>query len=401
MHTLQFGNRSLHLGCRVLLPWLLLAPSADAQEIIELPAEDRWLVPNFEEIYRVGSLSGADWEQFGYVRKVGFDGAGLLHILDMQAAHILVVDRSGGLLRTMGGPGEGPGEFKDALSFAVMPDGRVVVADWGDLAYEILGVNGDYERRVRMGAGDEINRLWDFMPDPAGDALFSAVGGQFLVFRGGPSGAQAPTARPIERLDLTGDVVTRDTVAEGWLPPGGELHTGWREPKVFGPWMSAGMLPDGSVAFTDSSAYAVKIARPGTGVWRILVRPRQPVPVTGRMIEAERDRRRKEYEAVDDPIFLRSAREALANLKFHDEVSLLRELRTGWNGEIWVQRRGEEPHDNNGPIDVLTMDGRYIGTYAAGAVAMPDAFGPDGLVAFIERDELGVHSVVVKRVVDR
>jgi len=165
--------------------------------------------------------------------------------------------------------------------------------------------------------------------------------------------------------------------------------------------MSAGMLPDGSVAFTDSSAYAVKIARPGTGVWRILVRPLQPVPVTGRMIEAERDRRRKEYEAVDDPIFLRSARETLANLKFHDEVSLLRELRTGWNGEIWVQRRGEEPHDNNGPIDVLTMDGRYIGTYAPGAVAMPDAFGPDGLVAFIERDELGVHSVVVKRVADR
>ena len=380
--------------------WLVLAAGGSAQEIIALPAEDRWLDVEFEELYRVGSLSGEEWEQFGYVRKVGFDRVGQLHVLDMQAAHILVVDRSGRLIRTMGGPGEGPGEFKDAMSFALMPDGRVVVADWGDLAYEILDVNGDYERKVRMGAGDEVNRLWDFMPDPAGDALFSAVGGQFLVFRGSGS-AQAPTTRPIERLDLTGDVVTRDTVADGWLPPGGVLYTGWREPKAFGPWMSAGMLPDGSVAFSDSSAYAVKIARPGAGVWRILMRPLQPVPVTGRMIEAEKDRRRKEYEAVDDPIFLRSARESLANLKFHDEVSIIRELKTGWNGEIWAQRRGEEPHDNRGPIDVLAMDGRYIGTYPAGAIAMPDAFGPDGLVAFIEEDELGVRTVVVKRVVGR
>ena len=28
---------------------------------------------------------------------------------------------------------------------------------------------------------------------------------------------------------------------------------------------------------------------------------------------------------------------------------------------------------------------------------MPDAFGPDGLVAFIERDELGAPALVVRR----
>ena len=43
------------------------------------------------------------------------------------------------------------------------------------------------------------------------------------------------------------------------------------------------------------------------------------------------------------------------------------------------------------------MDGRYLGTYPAGAVAMPDAFGPDGLVAFIERNEQDVQTVVVRR----
>ena len=61
MQTLQFGNQSLHFGCWTLLTWLLLAPSAHAQEIIQLPDEDRWLEPNFEEVYRVGSLSAARW----------------------------------------------------------------------------------------------------------------------------------------------------------------------------------------------------------------------------------------------------------------------------------------------------------------------------------------------------
>jgi len=54
-----------------------------------------------------------------------------------------------------------------------------------------------------------------------------------------------------------------------------------------------------------------------------------------------------------------------------------------------------------GPIDILTSDGRYLGTYPAAATAMPAAFGPDGLIALVERDELDVPTVVVKRLVPR
>ena len=44
------------------------------------------------------------------------------------------------------------------------------------------------------------------------------------------------------------------------------------------------------------------------------------------------------------------------------------------------------------------MDGRYRGSYPSDTV-MLTAFGPAGLLAFVERDELGVNTVVVKRVV--
>lgn len=75
----------------------------------------------------------------------------------------------------------------------------------------------------------------------------------------------------------------------------------------------------------------------------------------------------------------------------------LRSLRTSPKGTIRVRRRGDEP-GSNGTIDLITPDGRgYLGSYAPGAMALPSAFGPDGLVAFIEQDDLDVQTVVVKR----
>ena len=46
---------------------------------------------------------------------------------------------------------------------------------------------------------------------------------------------------------------------------------------------------------------------------------------------------------------------------------------------------------------MLTPDGRYLGSYPAGT-PIPMAFGPDGLLAVQETDELGMQTVVVQRV---
>ncbi len=398
-----------------ILASLLAAPTT-AQEIITLPAEDRPLTPDFEDLYRVGSVSGADWEQFGNVRRVGFDGAGRLYVFDNQADRVTVVGPGGEFLRAFGRSGEGPGEFRRADGLAVMRDGRVVMADLGHRAYHIFGADGVLERMVRMAPAPGTVRITDLLPDPGGESIFSAIGAQTLRAGAGTTARTTPlTSRPVERVILTGDVAIKDTVAEGWLHPGdqtdglplsgGSGQTSYDLPprQVFGPLMLAGVLPDGSLAFSDSSAYAIKIARPEAGVWRILRRPLQPIRVTDRVIEAEKDRRAARAAAGLGPRFVLNGVEYFPQVEHldrvgvFDEVSIVRGLRTGWDGEIWVRRHGEEPGDDAGPIDVLTMDGRYIGTYPAGAVAWPEAFGPDGLVAFIETDEMDVESVVVRR----
>ena len=413
------------VGFRAVLGWLLLAGPAGAQEIIELPGDDRWLEADFEEVYRVGSLAGEDWEQFGRVRRVAFDGAGQLYVFDAEVDRIFVVGPSGEFRRAFGRQGEGPGEFRTPDGLAVFRDGRVVLADIGHRAYLIFDANGDFERMVRMKADGGVVRVTDLLPEPGGEAVFSAVGAQLLSMSGfglnSPASTRPHMSRPIERLILTGDVVEKDTIAEGWLPrhdepPAARIGGGVPRPRVFGPQILPGVLPDGSVAFSDSSAYAIKIARGGTGVWRVLQRPFQPIPVTDRVIEAEKDRRLAELEASPDGGASRMvingvamsagssdrrARERIANLKFFEEVSIVRDVRTSWNGNIWVQRRGEDPGDDEGPIDVLSADGRYLGSYAAGTTRMPDAFGPGGLAAFRAEDELGVSVVIVRRLPER
>ena len=89
-------------------------------------------------------------------------------------------------------------------------------------------------------------------------------------------------------------------------------------------------------------------------------------------------------------------RAQLESTEFFHEVPVVRSLRTSPAGTIWVRRSGGQP-GSNGPIDLIAVDGRYLGSFAPEATHMPSAFGPDGLVAFVERNDLDVQIVIVKR----
>ena len=397
----------------VLWACLLAAGPASAQEIIELTGEDRWLEAGFEELYRLGTMSGEDWEQFGNVAGVAFDGAGNLHVLDDQSDRVFVVGADDRLIRELGGKGGGPGEFGDAVAMTVMADGRVVVADLSRRGYHILGADGEFERMVRMAGPSTVTRVGPIKAQPGADAIIGVpTQARWVMFTGAAfSGTLVlPSSHAIERTSLSGGEAETDTVAEAWLPPINfddlsEIEQRNLAPMptfllpALSPDLYWGVLADGSVAFSDSSAYEVKIAEPGTGVVRILKRPFLPEPMTGRVVRAEKNRRLKRLEEVVAP-GPDLERRRIEDQEYSPEIPVVRGLQTNWDGHIWVMRYGEEPL-GDGPVDVLTAEGRYLGSYPPGVTALPTAFGPDGLVAFIERDELDVETVVVKRVVER
>ncbi|MCY3700011.1 MAG: 6-bladed beta-propeller [Gemmatimonadetes bacterium] len=416
-------ERPIRIAATLLtaLGTLAAATGGLAQEVMELPGEDRWLEPNFVEVYRVGAAIGEAWQEFGTIGRVGFDEAGNLHVFDRMAARVVVVNPQGDFVREFGRRGEGPGEFQSALDMVVMRDGRVVVADMGHRAYHIFAPTGDLEGMVRMGRVTWIRKM---DAEVGGESLIRGaivLGSAFQAVPGETTIA-FPDPRAIERISLSGDEAAVEPAADVWGPawtrlrehvlPGGRQKIMSRGPRRgFEPELFAGVLPGGRIALSDSSAYAVKIAeRDGGRISTILTRPFSPEPVTERVMQAEKDRRLRDIEDRSEGSVSRSAdglvvsgtgggaraREQIETLEFAEEVPIVRDLRTSWNGRIWVLRRGDEPV-SDGPIDILAADGRYLGSYRTGATPLPDAFGPEGLAAFIERDELDVQTVVVKR----
>lgn len=107
----------------------------------------------------------------------------------------------------------------------------------------------------------------------------------------------------------------------------------------------------------------------------------------------------------------------IAQLSFSGNIPLVEALETTWEGNIWLSRvpadgfpdldfeqvllgafgpaQGAPRPRRSGPIDIVTPDGAYVGTLAN--APMPAAFGPDGLVAYLEVNELDVQTVVVRR----
>ena len=447
------SSRVRMIASAFLAATFVIAPALQAQEVIELPGRDQRIDPDFDEVFRVGVLDGESWEMFGQVVKLAFDAQGNLYVFDRAGAalsgglRVLVFDASGAFVREFGSSGEGPGEFNRPMSYAVLRDGTTVVGDMGHRAYQIFDASGEFVRMMRPDPGTSeagqvsrsISVTTPIQPDPRGDAVYTAGSATSISIRNTGIDQAPPTIRPITRMGLGGEAVQADTVVRGWLPPRGagqelfssssrislegqsvdlsQMFSGVSRPSTLEPRLLLGVLPDGGIAYSDSSAYELKVTSPGTGdVRRTIKRPFQPDPVTPRIEEEYRERRdalREERQRSPSTgggaIVLRSTSSSgatssvpaqmslsLAEAPFYHEIPVLQSLFTTWEGRIWVMRQGDELI-GDGPIDVVTADGDYVGTYRTGATEMPDAFGPDGLAAFIELDEYDVASVVVRR----
>ena len=384
---------------------LVSAPLLPAQEIVQLTGVDRDLDLAFEEVFRVGAVEGEPWEEFASVFRVEFDGRGNLYIFDGVTSmfgggslRVLVFDAAGSLVRQFGRMGDGPGEFKTPNGFTVLRDGTTIVNDPGHGGYHIFDSSGQFVRLVRE--PEAVGMTSDIQRDPRGGAVMTESS---TIGMGGAG--HAATTRPILRLALGGRVAEADTVAKGWLPTRSapdippelaSLMAGIGPvamPALFEPELLFGVLPNGTLVHSDSSAYRLHVTPPEASVVaRVITRPFRPQPVTPDIMESHWKQQESQFRQNLPP----GTRSWRTEPRFFPELPVIQALSATWEGRIWVQRRAEYP-DPNGPIDVLTAEGDYVGSFPAGTTAMPGAFGPDGLAAFIEHDELDVATVVVRR----
>lgn len=425
---------SVRIGVRILLGAMILSvPGREVlrgQEVTQISGRDRTISPRAVDGYTVGSLAGEEWETFADLRTVAFDGAGNLYILDGGNHRVVVVDPSGALVREFGKEGDGPGELRLPFGMVVAPDGTTAIQDMGHQAFVVFGPDGSFIRNApNEFQNGLVSREISYHPRHGAVGVSTSIS---ISSRNGRTTSEGASGAPVRFIGF----------AEGVEPE--ELHTAWRRPpepakgggasfssggsgsfrlsgmsalRAFDPIIRTAVLPNGRIVLTDSTAYDLKLIGPEGGHDRTLHRPLDPRPVTKRDQAAEKKRRFDELEEGDGPRMIMSVRggsggggtrtiggdamkgmmtDRIENMVFAEEIPVIADIATDWEGRIWVERTGDRVGED-GATDVLTADGRYLGTIPPDGIRIPDAFGPDGLMAVIEKDEFDVEFVVVRR----
>ena len=355
----------------------------------------------------VGEVEGAEEYLLGSVISIAVDSDWNLYVLDEQAHHVQVYDSAGNHLRTLGRRGEGPGELSRAEAIAVLPDGRLLVRDPGNMRVQVYGPGPQELDEWQYNPGNTY-MMTPFYTDVRGRIFLSAKD-------------LSQTDFAMHLIVLGSDGTHGDTIPEPTsdhqAPTVRAEHTGEdgstasvQAPVPFAPQFLWTLHPNGRFLSGISAEYRIDLAR-DDGVLRI-ERAHTPVPVsTGeRDYQRERTVRMVRFTVPD----WRWSGPPIPQFK-----PVFRELSAGRGGRIWVRLWTEghsienEDHDPDDPFsetvswheatryDVFEPDGTYLGVVDA-----PEEFRPwpppvfDGdHVWAMATDELGVQRVVRYRIV--
>lgn len=393
------------LGACVLLGYPV--SPACAQTAANLPAQDRPIRLETQDLYTIGGLDAEPWAQFGSVAQVAFDGRGRLYLLDRTGQRVVVVDENGRLVRTVGRAGRGPGEFIAPGSMAVFDVGSVIVHDLVRHTFSAFDSAGALRFDVRV--PHDHGSPHTIFPLP--DGRLAAFANVFRI-DGVPHLRTARGLTPTSRgrvLAFSADGRTASALADSYTPGHAPVVGGQVVDVAFQPEFSLAVSRAGAILFADSSTYTLHVL-PATGPRTLIRRPILPRAVTAADRRNERERRLALLEQpnarvtgasmggpVDRRAVLERERERVRQMRFASEIPVITGVAVDWAGRIWVQRTGARV-GVRGAIDVIAPAAEYVGTITSG-VGLPAAFGPDGRMAFIDTDELGVQSIRVARVV--
>ncbi|HSJ10778.1 MAG TPA: 6-bladed beta-propeller [Longimicrobiales bacterium] len=405
----------------------LTAASAAAQQAVTLPARDTPLREPMTNVWAVGTDEGRDWEMFAGVRGVAFDRQDNVYVLDQQNTRVVVFDRAGRYLRQFGKKGQGPGELSLPLQVAVTSDGSVVVSDLGNRAFIVFTAAGEYVRNVPY--GDDVGMLaitgGGLYADPRGGVVARSN------VRIQPDNPDQENVTTIFRQPLTGTgaasslfrlTLPKPQVQSTPVSGGAQRVMVRSMDPIFGARPSFGVLPDGGLVVHHETAYNVKVMDGNGRAVRTLRRNIQPRRVTKQDQEAWQERTREAQASGGGPMVIAMTqgsggnnvsfgaagsagggaggptppvvRMNIEDMQWAEVMSVVTNLRTDPTGRIWIQRRHADGRDA-GPIDLVSSDGRYIGTLPA--QALPDAVSASGLAAYVVRDDVGIERVVVRR----
>lgn len=375
--------------------FLQVVPVLAFAQTVRLPTADIALRVERSPIYVLGGSSSNDeLTSFRQISQLAFDNAGRLMIGQQRPPVLVAVDPTGRAISPLGRVGSGPGEVRAPASVSVVSDGtravwdlilrRVSLYDPSGRSIGDLRVTGIRETPAKLFPGP--GRSLAYAPQVFRLNGRIAIGGQL---------EESALSLPLGYIDVASGKARRVTSA--WLAQSTTVAPFERDLLAPVPHWSASR--SGYFVIADTITYRLRIVD-STGVERRIERPLPPRGLTSRDEEwARREMRNALIDASTGALRVagagsggagpgqetmrRQVEQAIRNSPIARELQLIRALGIDWNDNIWVQRVASTVSEP-GPIDIIQRSGRYLGTLPS--ARFPDAFGPNGLVAFVETD---------------
>lgn len=336
-------------------------------------------------------LDGSRAPYFQNITSGTWTSADEVVVLDRQADLLHVFSAGGALLRTLGGPGEGPGEFGNVATLTVAPGDSIFVFDRAQDRVSVFHARDGFARDVALrteGAGVVPIDVWAIAPDRF--ALYSTA--YSLEWEEDYDGR--PFVLPSEdRLSMR-DGVGAPVGGPVVVPGAGLAQFAWGSgglPLAASPEMAGAA---GRVLLGRGSAWDITVFDADLRAVAILRWPTNREPVTGAdraMVEAHIRETLAPFgpDRIEEIVQVSLSDEAVPELRpAHGR------LVAGTDGSVWVSRF--EPYAEEDRWTVFAEDGT-----PAGRVVLPQGarlLAADlGRVLLVRRDSLDVPSVEVWR----
>jgi len=314
--------------------WKGTITEKDGVVIVKNPKEPLYENVEFDIVQdlKIGQPNGKPEYMFSQITSLEVDAKGNIYAAESKENHIRVFDEKGVHLRTVGRPGQGPGEFTFPRHVHVNPAGEIMATDEASRSVKVFSPDGTYLRQSLLktfypmemdyGGGD-VFYVMDFCMEPLGFQLF--------------------------RLDSR---IEESMQLAVWAMP-------MPDPKrasIFDPIMSFAVMPDDRLLYgCPTERYEIQVFSPEGRLERRILKDWDPRPVTAREHEAVINARRERYPS--DQIQLEFP-------KFHPAY---RVVKSDDSGQIMVHVYSEYAADPSQKVeslfDIFDTEGRYLASF--------------------------------------
>ncbi|MGH7500804.1 MAG: hypothetical protein ACREL7_03515 [Longimicrobiales bacterium] len=375
--------------------------------IVTNPATGLWMDavrPAITEEWRIGTQAGDPNLQFGAITGLDVGSDGSVYVLDTQARTVRVYDQAGTYLRTIGGPGSGPGELGPTLvSLMLGPGDTVLVPDIMQQRVNRYAPDGASIGQFGIPFDAGIPMRWEQTPDR------QIVQQVRIMELGGPPSAAAAPVEPVDRLLLRApDGTLTDTLMTFASGATFQFRGNSAQIRLFDtePMWAIGL--DGTVFFGLNSEFSIEM-RTSDGVMQRIVRlPMERKPVT--------DADQQQFREMMSELFAQqglppeTVAQISSMIQFAEFYPAYSQIMGGPENTMWVQRvrtateaaaSGESFDPQQGDSgsrvwDVFDAEGRYLGP-----LEMPARFQPlhvtGNTIYGVGRDDVDVQYVVKLR----